>query len=404
MGAVSIDVPVCWMHVAAWPAIRVMRNHLRPQPIRLLVLTILLVGHFSPTRVDAAEVKKPAWQAEWEKTVDAAKREGNVAVYISGYEEILPYFQKEYPDIRVNAVTARGSQLGQRLIAERRGEKFLADVVSAGGVTTFQQLYPAKVFDPIKPALMLPEITDANNWYQHRHHYSDPENRYVFSYVGCATYGSVGYNTKLVDPKQFKSYWDLLNPRWKGKIISRDVRVPGPGSGNARLFYYLPDVGPSYIRKLYGDMDVTLFRDYRQGTDWLAVGKAAICFFCDIDVSKQQGLPVDSFGPGAFREGAGLVQQYGTLGFVNRAPHPNAAKVFINWLLSRNGQIALQKAMFNTENPVDSLRIDIPKDDVPVSIRRFDNVKYLDTSRPEWQDMKPILDVMNEALKAAGKN
>ncbi|HEX2226640.1 MAG TPA: ABC transporter substrate-binding protein, partial [Candidatus Binatia bacterium] len=288
--------------------------------------------------------------------------------------------------------------------AERRAGKFLADVVSAGGVTTYQQLHVAKVFDPIKPALLLPEITDTSKWYEGKHHYNDPEDQYVFSYVGSATYGSVNYNSQLVDAKEFKSYWDLLNPKWKGKIISRDIRAPGPGSGNARLFYYLPDVGPSFIRKLYGEMDVTLFRDYRQGSDWLAVGKAAICFFCEVDVSKQQGLPVDTFGPRVFKEGAGLVQQFGTLGLVNRAPHPNAAKVFLNWLLSRRGQIALQKNMANTENPADSLRIDIPKDDVPVLSRRVDGVKYLDTSRPEWQDMKPILDVMNEALKAAGKS
>jgi ABC-type Fe3+ transport system substrate-binding protein len=271
-------------------------------------------------------------------------------------------------------------------------------------VTTYQHLFPAKVFDPIKPALLLPEITDTSKWYQGKHHYSDPENQYIFDYVATATYGSISYNTKLVNPKDFKSYWDLLAPKWKGKIISRDIRVAGTGSGNARLFYYLPDVGPSFIRKLYGDMDVTLFRDYRQGTDWLAVGKATLCFFCEADVSKAQGLPVDTFGPGAFKEGAGLVTQFGTLGLVNRAPHPNAARVFINWLLSRKGQMTLQKVMLPTENPVDSLRIDIPKDDVPVLQRRFEGVKYLDTSRPEWQDMKPILDVMNEALKAAGKN
>jgi iron(III) transport system substrate-binding protein len=351
----------------------------------------------------AAQVK-PAWQVEWEKVLAAAKKEGQVAIYISGYEEVLPDFQKEYPEIKVAPITGRGSQIGQRLLAERRAEKYLADVVSAGGVTTYQQLFPAKVFDPIKPALLFPEINDVTKWYQGKHHYADPENQYIFSYVGTATYGSVSYNTKLVDVKDFKSYWDLLNPKWKGKIISRDVRVPGPGSGNARLFYYLPDVGPSFIRKLYGEMDTTLFRDYRQGSDWLAVGKAAICFYCEVDVSKQQGLPVDTFGPGVFKEGAGLVQQFGTLGLVNRAPHPNAAKVFINWLLSRKGQIALQKNMLKTENPTDSLRIDIPKDEIPVLNRRFDGVKYLDTSRPEWQEMKPILDVMNEALKASGKN
>ena len=131
-----------------------------------------------PRATHAAEAK-PAWQVEWEKVLAAAKKEGQVAVYISGYEEVLPDFQKEYPEIKVAAVTGRGSQVGQRLLAERRAEKYLADVVSAGGVTTYQQLFPAKVFDPIKPALLLPEITDTSKWYQGRHHYADPENQYI---------------------------------------------------------------------------------------------------------------------------------------------------------------------------------------------------------------------------------
>lgn len=380
-----------------------MENGKLKNRIVVVVSRIFALAFWTAASAALAAQVKPAWQAEWEKVVEAGKKEGQLSIYISGYEEVLPEFQKDYPEIKVSPVTGRGSQIGQRLIAERRAEKFLADVVSSGGVTTYQQLFPAKVFDPIKPVLLLPEINDLTKWYQGKHHYTDPENQYVFSYVGSATYGSVAYNTKLVNVKDFKSYWDLLNPKWKGKLISRDVRVPGPGSGNARLFYHLPDVGPSFIKKLYGEMDVTLFRDYRQGTDWLGVGKAAICFFCEVDVSKQQGLPVETFGPGVFKEGAGLVQQFGTIGIVNRAPHPNAAKVYINWLLSRRGQMALQKSMNGTENPADSLRIDIPKDDVHWLSRRVDGVKYLDTSKPEWQDMKPILEVMNEALKAAGK-
>jgi len=98
------------------------------------------------------------------------------------------------------------------------------------------------------------------------------------------------------------------------------------------------------------------------------------------------------------------VQQFGTLALLNRAPHPNAAKVFINWLLSRRGQLSLQKTQAGAESPADSLRVDIPKDDVPLLNRRLEGIKYLDTGRPEWIEMKPILDVVNEALKAAGKN
>ena len=341
---------------------------------------------------------------DWWRVVEAAKKEGQLTVYISGYEAVLPFFEKEFPEIKITAVTARGNQLGQRLLSERRAEKYLADVVSSGANPNYQVFYPPKALAPIKAALILPEVVDQTKWYLNKHQYSDPESQYVFNYVGSATYGAVNYNSKLVDIKEFKSYWDLLNSKWKGKIEARDIREAGPGAGNTRFFYYHSDLGPPFIRKLFGEMDATLFRDFRQGPDWLATGKFSICFFCDVDVLKRQGLPVDTFGPRVFKEGGGLVQQFGTLSFVDRAPHPNAAKVFINWLLSRRGQIALQRSQANAESPADSLRIDIPKDDVPFQSRRLDGVRYLDTGRPEWIEMKPILDVVNEALKAAGKN
>ena len=98
-----------------------------------------------------------------------------------------------------------------------------------------------------------------------------------------------------------------------------------------------------------------------------------------------------------------MVQQFRSVTQVNKAAHTNAAKVFINWLLSRRGQINLQRRLANGESPADSLRIDIPKDDVPMLVRRVEGVKYLDASNPEWLDMKPILRVMNEALKSAEK-
>jgi len=365
-------------------------------------LAVLLACVFGSSVNAAADEAKSG--NDWWRVVEAAKKEGQLTVYISGYEAVLPFFEKEFPEIKLTAVTARGNQLGQRLLSERRAEKYLADVVSSGANPNYQVFYPAKALAPIKAALILPEVVDQTKWYLNKHQYSDPESQYVFNYVGSATYGAVNYNSKLVDIKEFKSYWDLLNSKWKGKIEARDIREAGPGAGNTRFFYYHSDLGPPFIRKLFGEMDATLFRDFRQGPDWLATGKFSICFFCDVDVLKQQGLPVDTFGPRVFKEGGGLVQQFGTLSFVDRAPHPNAAKVFINWLLSRRGQIALQRSQANAESPADSLRIDIPKDDVPFQSRRLDGVRYLDTGRPEWIEMKPILDVVNEALKAAGKN
>src|ERR1044072_7526661 len=94
--------------------------------LRLIVLLValLVLGAMNliPCGVQGAE-SKPSWQQEWEKTLEAARKEGQVTVYISGYEEILPEFQKEYPEIKVVPSTGRGSQIGQRLLAERRGRK-----------------------------------------------------------------------------------------------------------------------------------------------------------------------------------------------------------------------------------------------------------------------------------------
>ena len=262
------------------------------------------------------------------------------------------------------------------------------------------------MLDPIKPALILPEITDTSKWYQKRHHYNDPENQYVFNYVGSATYGSVNYNTKLVDVKDFKSYWDLLNPKWKGKIVSRGhSRCPGPAPATRGCFTTIPRLGPSFIRKLYGEMDVTLFRDYRQGPDWLAVGKFAICFFCDVDVLKQQGLPVDTFGPNVFKEGGGLVQQFGTVNpGESGAASQRGEGVHQLALVAQRSDRTCKRLWPSRKVPPIRCASTFQKTKCRMLNRRFDGVKYLDTSKPEWQEMKPILDVMNEALKAAGKS
>src|SRR5258706_10737861 len=105
--------------------------------------------------------------------------------------------------------------------------------------------------------MLLPEITDTSKWYQGKHHYADPENQYIITYVATATYGSVSYNPKLINPKDFKSYWDLLAPKWNGKIISRDVRLPGPASRQTRLFSLLSGLGPSLITTFYCKLALT---------------------------------------------------------------------------------------------------------------------------------------------------
>jgi len=340
---------------------------------------------------------------EWEKTLAAARKEGQVAIYISGYDAVIPVFQKEYPDIKVILVAAPGVQLGQRVMAEQRAGKYLVDVVSAGANPNFQSFYRAGIVQPIRPALILPEVLDQSLWFEGRHKYGEPEGQYIFVYEGTSTSGGISYNSRIVRSGEFKSYWDLLDPKWKGKIVSRDPRDPGPSSGPLRLFYYHPEIGPKFIERIYREMDVTLTRDFRQPVDWLAQGKFSICLFCnEIAAANRQGLPVDTLR--SFKEGAGLISRFGTLALMSKTPHPNAARLFINWYLSRKGQTALQQAIAKAGLTVpDSLRVDIPKDDVAQEDRRIAGVRYVDTDLPERIDMRPIHKIINEALAEVGK-
>jgi iron(III) transport system substrate-binding protein len=218
---------------------------------------------------------------------------------------------------------------------------------------------------------------------------------------------SLSYNEKLVNVKELKSFWDFLHPKWKGKIEVRDMRDnPAHGSGRMVFFYHHPEIGPEFIKRLFGEMDVTLFRDFRQGTDWLARGKFALCFFCrDVDKGRQQGLPIGEFG--LMKEGASLSAAGYTAALLNRSGHPNAAKVFINWYLSRQGQITLMTTLANAkESTPHSLREDLPEEVVkliPEEDRRLKGTKYFDLFRPELLDMGPIYKALNEGLAAARK-
>jgi iron(III) transport system substrate-binding protein len=347
------------------------------------------------------------WQEEWQATVQAAKREGQLTVYISGYGATLDagHFQKDFPEIKLVTVSGQSGQLGPRILSERRAEKYLADVSSAGANPHYQYFYASKILEPISSALILPEVTDLAKWWGGKHWYIDPERQYIFVYVGNPT-GTGAYAVNAVNPGEFKSYWDFVNPKWKGKIVARDIRIPGTGGDNMRFFYHHPALGPKFIQRLFSEMDLTLTRDFRQGIDWLAQRKFPLALFfsnSDVKAAARQGLPVDTVDTSAFKEGVPLGVGFGTLSLLKNAPHPNAAKVFINWFLSRKAQTALQKDMAKFADAPDSLRIDIPKDDVAADNRRVDGVNYINVFRPEWTDMNPIYAVVNEALAEAEK-
>jgi len=369
-----------------------------------VVLATLLFGR---EPVLSAETSG-ASQAEWERTVKAAEQEGQLVLYsLSEISEVFVNsgFPKKYPKIKLSAVSARGGELVSRIMAERRAGKFLADVGNLGNDSPYR-LYQAKVLDTITSAFILPEVKDGSAWWEGKHHYIDPESRYIFVYVGAPLY-LLAYNTHLVNPNEFRSYWDLLNPKWKGKMAAFDLRSGGFAATRDRFFYHHPELGPKFLKRLDSEMDLAFYRQYPQGEDWLAAGKFALCL-CrhqSISEAKKQGLPVDLIEPNAFKEGVGVETRAKTLVLPNNAPHPNAAKVFINWFLSREGQIDFQKTSgkYISAGAEFSLRIDISKDDVLPRNRLQAGVKYIPQWNPEMFDMKPIRKLFEEALAESGK-
>lgn len=343
-------------------------------------------------------------QEMWEKTLAAAKKEGQLNFYGNhAYPPILREFRKKYPEIKVIEVTGTASQIATRLLSERRAGKYLGDVYAASPSSAYRLLLPGKVLDPLPPALILRENIDQSKWFQGKHHYVDPERKYAFVLVGSVRGASIAYNTKLVYPDRIKSYWDFLDSRWRGKIASLDPHLGRTSRTGISFLYHNSDLGPRYIRQLFGEMDVTLTRDEVQLVNWLSVGKFSIAFFTsEVKQAGLQGLPVKIFDPSGFKEGAAVGPTgRGGLSLINRAPHPNSAKVFINWLLSREGQIHFQRILQIWG--IDSMRDDIPKDGVIPENRRARGVKYLPTHLPQYQDTKPALKIVDQALREARK-
>jgi iron(III) transport system substrate-binding protein len=362
------------------------------------VLSSLLAG------ASAAQPQEPGgdWEKRWWRTIQVAREEGRL-VYHSGNSS-EPYFRefhKKFPEIKVTQILTRGgAQAEQRIMAERRAGVHVADIVHLGAGSG-SRLAAASALDPLGPYMILPEVLDQSKWFEGRHYFADKEGKYLFKYASNPG-ADISYNTQLVDPDSIKSYWDILDARWKGKIVTYD-----PGARGSRLFsyfYYNPEVGPRYLRRLFGEMELTASRDRRQITDWLANGKFAIALRTAPDAStlndaRAKGLPVNWFPPSHFKEAVAISGGPAHVAVVNKAPHPHAATLFINWFLSREGQLIVQNIAAKQGDGVDSLRIDIPKDMIPPAYRRGEKTKFFDMDAPEHANDDPVFKLIKEAWK-----
>ena len=261
-------------------------------PLFSIVLALYCAN---PEPIRAATVE--ASRQEWNRTIKGAEKEGQLVLYANeGIEGSVEDFQKRFPRVKVVLVSGRSGQLVTRLMAERRAGKFIADVAKLG-TGSASSLYRAQPFplQPVEGQLFLSEVTDKSKWWQGRHQYADPEGKYILSPCVSVHIDLASYNTELVNPAELGSYWDLLNPKWKGRIGSMDPRAAG-GREGGRLLYYHPELESRFLRRLLAETDLILSKDPRQGVDWLANGKLAFLLLTsprEVLRAKEQKLPVD---------------------------------------------------------------------------------------------------------------
>ena len=327
-----------------------------------IILTSLVLVAFSLQAASAQPM--PDWKERWEKILGGAKKEGKVVVWGPPgelREALSQGFKKSFPDIDIEYSGASGRDQATKLRAERDGGVYSVDVIISGTTTSITRIKGIKAADPIKPALILPEVADLKYWMENRLQFADAEGLYTLVFIN-QLWPIVAYNLQEVKPDEIDELYELLNPKWAGKIVINDPLLGGSGHVTFQWIWRVlgADKAKDYYKKIRAQAGA-VDRDYRRMVEWIAQGKYAILLSpTGLEYQLlQRGLKFGLLPE--FKDYGGYTSPaFGSLSLINRAPHPDAAKVFLNWLLSKEGQTTWSKVMGEP-----SRRVDVPTDHVP---------------------------------------
>src|SRR5579862_8611118 len=112
----------------------------------------------------------------------------------------------------------------------------------------YSDMYGAKMFQPLKPKLLRPDVTNDADWFPGKMWFMDPEEQFILRIANAAT-GWVAINTTLIKDGELTSWKDLLKPQYKGKIASFDPTINGQGGQHAAYLHL--KFGDDYIKNLY---------------------------------------------------------------------------------------------------------------------------------------------------------
>jgi iron(III) transport system substrate-binding protein len=319
----------------------------------------------------------------WDDMVAGAKKEGTVV--LAGPPDAdtrskLPDIIKQKYGIDVQYLSQNSSQIAARMQAERAAGQYTVDLMLAGADSVYNTLAKENWLDPLKSALVMPGVADGSKWKAGGPWFRDAKGDTVLQLFNTVT-TSVTVNSELVKDTITKSD-DLLDPKWKGKIASFDPSVNGIGLQIGSSLYV--SKGEDYLKKLYVGQNVALTADYRQIADYVAHGSYPIAIGVAptyLDPYRKSGI---QFGTPRFSDAPSPVSGgFGLVVLINRAPHPNAARVVANWLANTEGMTMYSQTQVQVPVRTDIDPTWIPKELIPQS-----GVQYFDGYDPQFLESK----------------
>ncbi len=339
----------------------------KQQSVLMLTALAFLITFLIPAggpAAKSAEVSKASVPAastkstkQWDDLVKAAQKEGTVTIYGTAMAGVIPPLREAFKQkfgVNLEFIQGRPPEVLAKINAERNAGLFLADVGHLGETTSLKDVKPLGITVPLMDLLILPEVTNPKNWMGGELPFLDKQKHVLMFMATASPYGV--YNTDMVKESDLSSYLDLLKSPWKGKIVLSDPAISGPSpnalAGLAK--YYGKDRAAEIFQQLAAQ-EPAVTRDQRQLLEWVARGRYPIGLGASmggLSDFRKAGAPIARL---KLKEPRNFSGGPGNLTVFSKNPHPNATKLYANWLLSKEGSSIWSQAL---EYP--AVRVDVP--------------------------------------------
>lgn len=342
-----------------------------------------------PKQQPATEEKQPEKPAEsgqpngWDQIVEAAKKEGKLVISGAPSERyrtaLVDAFQAKYPEIAIEYVGLNGRDFWPKLLQERKLDQYLWDL-RMGGPDAVGWEKAREITVPIRPILQ-PENADDAAWLGGLDGlFVDKENQYVPGFFAYSA-NPVSVNRDFISESELTSPEGLLDPKFKGKIVLNDPRG-GAGLGYLAVLYQF--YGEEFVKELLTKQEIVVTSDNRQLVEWVVRGRYPIGIGFDstnLETFQEKGLGLNIK---ELEEGPlGLSMGFGAINFLDKAPNPNAAKVYINWILSEEGQKVQAEVL-----KLNSRRIGVALGDAKVEVKPDRLDRYISHQEEEMAETR----------------